>query len=59
VDRVQRRFLVSLTAVALLAALAPGMSGMTDLVLFLTPLFLLAALLLCGRHIAEDRIVRR
>jgi hypothetical protein len=35
------------------------MSGMTDLVLFLTPLFLLAALLLCGRHIAEDRIVRR
>jgi hypothetical protein len=59
VDRLQRRFLISLTAVALLAALAQGMSGMTDLVLFLTPLFLIAALLLCGRYIAEDRIVRR
>jgi hypothetical protein len=59
VDRLQRRFLVSLTAVALLAVLAQGMSGMTDLVLFLTPLFLIAALLLCGRYIAEDRIVRR
>jgi hypothetical protein len=59
VDRLQRRFLVSLTAVALLAALAQGIAGMTDLVLFLTPLFLIAALLLCGRYIAEDRIVRR
>jgi hypothetical protein len=59
VDRLQRRFLISLTAVALLATLAQGMSGMTDLVLFLTPLFLIAALLLSGRYIAEDRIVRR
>jgi hypothetical protein len=59
VDRLQRRFLISLTAVALLAAVAQGMSGVSDLVLFLTPLFLIAALLLCGRYIAEDRIVRR
>jgi hypothetical protein len=59
VDRLQRRFLACLTAFAALAALAQGLSGATDLVLFLTPLFLIAALLLCGRYIAEDRIVRR
>ena len=58
-DRLQRRFLACLTAFALLAALAQGMSGMTELALYLTPLFLIAALLLCGRYIAEDRIVRR
>ena len=58
-DRLQRRFLGSLTALAVLAAVAQGMSGMTDLVLYLTPLFLIAALLLCGRYVAEDRIVRR
>ena len=58
-DRLQRRFLACLTAFAVLAAIAQGMSGATDLVLFLTPLFLIAALLLCGRYIAEDRIVRR
>ena len=39
--------------------MAQAVSGATDLVLFLTPLFLIAALLLCGRYIAEDRIVRR
>jgi hypothetical protein len=59
VDRLQRRFLACLTAVAALAAVAQALSGTTDLVLFLTPLFLIAALLLCGRYIAEDRIVRR
>ena len=58
-DRLQRRFLACLTAVAALAAVAQGVAGSTDLVLFLTPLFLVAALLLCGRYIAEDRIVRR
>ena len=35
------------------------MSGVSELVLYLTPLFLIAALLLCGRYVAEDRIVRR
>jgi hypothetical protein len=59
VDRVQRRFLVCLTALAALAAVVQGMSGVTELALYLTPLFLVAALLLCGRYVAEDRIVRR
>ena len=59
VDRLQRRFLSCLTAFAALAAVAQALSGSSDLVLFLTPLFLIAALLLCGRYIAEDRIVRR
>ena len=58
-DRLQRRFLACLTAFAVLAAVAQGVSGATELVLFLTPLFLIAALLLSGRYIAEDRIVRR
>lgn len=58
-DRLQRRFLTALTALAALVALAQGMSGVTELALFLTPLFLIAALLLSGRYIAEDRIVRR
>jgi hypothetical protein len=59
VDGVQRRFLACLTALAAVAALVQGMSGMTELALYLTPLFLIAALLLCGRYVAEDRIVRR
>jgi hypothetical protein len=59
VDRLQRRFLLCLTALAALAAAAQGMSGVTSLVLYLTPLFLIAALLLSGRYVAEDGIVRR
>jgi len=59
VDRLQRRFLASLTAFAVLASVAGGMSGIAELALYLTPLFLIAALLLCGRYVAEDRIVRR
>jgi hypothetical protein len=59
VDRTQRRFLAWLTALAVLVALAQGVSGFSELALYLTPLFLLAALLLSGRYIAEDRIVRR
>jgi hypothetical protein len=59
VDRLQRRFLIALTALAALVALAQGMSGVTELALYLTPLFLIAALLLSGRYVAEDRIVRR
>ena len=58
-DGVQRRFLACLTALAALAALAQGMSGVGELALYLTPLFLIAGLLLCGRYVAEDRIVRR
>jgi hypothetical protein len=59
VDRLQRRFLACLTAFAVLATVAGGMSGIGELALYLTPLFLIAALLLCGRYVAEDRIVRR
>ena len=59
VDRTQRRFLAWLTAMAALVALAQGLSGVSELTLYLTPVFLLAALLLSGRYIAEDRIVRR
>jgi hypothetical protein len=59
VDSHQRRFLACLTAVAAVVAVAQGVSGMSALTLYLTPLFLIAALLLCGRYIAEDRIVRR
>jgi hypothetical protein len=59
VDRLQRRFLLCLTALAALAAAAQGLSGVTSLVLYLTPLFLIAALLLSGRYVAEDGIVRR
>ena len=44
---------------AVLVALAQGVSGIRDLTLYLTPLFLITALLLSGRYIAEDRIVRR
>ena len=58
-EGIQRRFLVCLTGLAVLAALIQGMSGMTELALYLTPLFLIAALLLCGRYVAEERIVRR
>lgn len=58
-DRTQRRFLAWLTAMAALVALAQGVSGVSELTLYLTPVFLLAALLLSGRYIAEDRIVRR
>jgi hypothetical protein len=59
VEGVQRRFLGCLTALAVLSAIAQGVSGMSELVLYLTPLFLIAALLLCGRYVAEDSIVRR
>jgi hypothetical protein len=59
VEGLQRRFLVCMTAVALAAAVVQAVSGMSELVLYLTPLFLIAALLLCGRYVAEEKIVRR
>ena len=55
----RRRFLGCLTVFAVLAAAVQAMSGMTELALYLTPLFIIAALLLCGRYVAEERIVRR
>jgi hypothetical protein len=57
VDRSQRRFLACLTLVAGLCALAQALTGVPELVLYLTPVFLLAALLLSGHYVAEDQIV--
>jgi hypothetical protein len=59
VEGLQRKFLVCMTAGAVLAAVIQAVSGMSELALYLTPLFLIAALLLCGRYVAEERIVRR
>ena len=58
-EGLQRRFLVCLTVAAALAAVLQGLSGVSELVLYLTPFFLIAALLLSGRFVAEERIVRR
>jgi hypothetical protein len=55
----QRRFLACLTALAVVCALLQAVTGLSQLALYLTPLFLLAALLLSGRYVGEDRIVAR
>jgi len=55
----QRSFLLRLTALAVACAAVQAITGLSDLVLTLTPLFLIAALLLCGRYIGEERIVAR
>jgi hypothetical protein len=55
----QRRFLLCLTALAAATAAVQGFTGVTQLALFLAPLFVIAALLLCGRYIGEERIVAR
>jgi hypothetical protein len=55
----QRSFLFRLTALAAACAAVQAVTGVSDLVLTLTPLFLLAALLLSGRYIGEERIVAR
>jgi hypothetical protein len=56
-DRTQRRVLVGMAALAMVCALAQAFTGAPTLVLYLTPLFLLVTLLLCGRYIGEERIV--
>jgi len=48
-----------MTAFAVLLALLQGMAGLTDLVLYAGPALLIAGLLLCGRFVGEERIVRR
>jgi hypothetical protein len=55
----QRRFLLHLTALAAACAALQAVTGISDLALTLTPLFLLAALLLSGRYLGEERIVAR
>jgi hypothetical protein len=55
----QRRFLLCLTALAALCVAVQGVTGVSELALYLTPAFLLAALLLSGRYVGEERIVAR
>ncbi len=55
----QRRFLVGLTALAGVCVLLQWMTGVSELALFMTPLFLLCALLLSGRYVGEERILAR
>jgi hypothetical protein len=57
VDGRQRRFLVMLTLLSLACVSLQAVTGINDLVLYLTPLFLIAALLLSGHYVAEERIV--
>jgi hypothetical protein len=55
----QRRFLLCLTALAALSVGAQAVTGVSELALYLTPLFLIASLLLCGRYVGEEKIVAR
>ena len=55
----QRRFLFWLTALAGACAVVQGLTGVSELALFMTPLFLIGALLLSGRYVGEERIVAR
>ena len=55
----QRRFLLCLTALAALCVAAQAVTGVSSLALYMTPVFLIAALLLSGRYVGEDRIVAR
>lgn len=55
----QRRFLLCLTALAALCVAAQAVTGVSELALYMTPVFLITALLLCGRYVGEDRIVAR
>ena len=52
-----RRFLGMLTALSLMCVVLQAFLGIPELVLYLTPLFLIAALLLSGHYVAEERIV--
>ena len=55
----QQRFLAVMTALAVLALAVQALSRIDELALFLTPLFLLAGLLLSGRFVGEELIARR
>ena len=52
-----RRFVCVLTALSLVCLVLQALTGIPELVLYLTPLFLIAALLLSGHYVAEERIV--
>src|SRR3954452_13580191 len=53
----QRRFLTAMAVLALAFALLQAVSGDAQLVLHLTPLFLVGGLLLAGRYVGDQRIV--
>jgi hypothetical protein len=55
----QRRFLLCLTALAALCVAAQAVTGVSQLALYMTPVFLITALLLAGRYLGEERIVAR
>jgi hypothetical protein len=55
----QRRFLFCLTALAAACVAAQALTGVSQLALYMTPVFLLTALLLSGRYVGEERIVAR
>jgi hypothetical protein len=55
----QRRFLLCLTALAALCVAAQAATGVSELALYMTPAFLLSALLLSGRYVGEEWIVAR
>ena len=55
----QRRFLTAMALLALACAVLQAVSGDAQLVLHLTPLFLIGGLLLAGRYVGEERIVAR
>jgi hypothetical protein len=55
----QRRFFAVMAALAVVIAVLQGTSGLTDLVVYAGPVLLIAGLLLCGRFVGEERIVRR
>ena len=54
----QRRFLAILTALAVAAVVLQALTGSTTLALHLTPVFLIAALLLSGRYVGEEKLIR-
>lgn len=53
----QRRLLLRLSVVAVACVAAQALTGIDQLSLWLTPLLLLAALLLSGRYVGEERIL--
>ena len=55
----QRRFLLCLTALAALCVAAQAITGVSQLALYMTPVFLITALLLSGRYVGEEKIVAR
>src|SRR3954454_6508372 len=54
-----RRLLTAMALLALACAVLQAVSGDAQLVLHLTPLFLIGGLLLAGRYVGEERIVAR